>query len=68
MCGSLGRPLELRSLAVAQGEMARYSRTGAWIHLAYATRELEDALKELHELRRRAFVKCMNESPGSSIP
>ena len=46
----------LPSLAVAQGEIARYSRTGSLLHLAHATRALEEALQELHALREQALA------------
>jgi hypothetical protein len=35
----------LPSLTIAQGEIARYSRTGSPLHLAHAARALADALR-----------------------
>lgn len=44
------------SLAVAQGEFARYCRTGELIHLAHATRALDEARTSLDQVRRRALA------------
>lgn len=53
------------SLAVAQGEFARYRRTGGLIHLAHASRALADAQKALDEVRQRALaVRLRSGSPS----
>jgi hypothetical protein len=43
----------LPSLSIAQGEIARYSRTGSPLHLAHAARALENAMRELEEMRQK---------------
>jgi hypothetical protein len=48
------RPPDVPSLSVAQGELARFTRTGSLLHLAHASRALEEALKEVETLRQRA--------------
>jgi hypothetical protein len=59
------RPSNLPSLSVAQGEIARYSRTGDLLHLAHATRAMKEALQELHVLRQRALA---NSPPQTRPP
>ena len=52
------------SLAVAQGEFARYCRTGELVHLAHATRALDEAQTELDEVRRRALAHSFLKENG----
>jgi hypothetical protein len=47
----------LPSLSIAQGEIARYSRTGSPLHLAHAARALADALRELEEMRQKELAE-----------
>lgn len=61
---NLPSPSVAPSLSVAQGEIARYSRTGDLLHLAHATRAMKEALKELHVLRQRALAS----SPPQTTP
>lgn len=44
------------SLAIAQGELARFSRTRRLLHLAHATRALEETLRELDAVRQEAIA------------
>ena len=50
------KPFSLPSLAIAQGEIARYSRTGSALHLAHASRALRDALREHEDLRQKELM------------
>jgi hypothetical protein len=52
------------SLAVAQGEFARYCRTGELIHLAHATRALVEAQSSLGEVRQRALARAITKENG----
>ena len=54
------------SLAIVQGEVARFYRTGALLHLAHAQRALEDAQRELASARERARAGILSTS--SSVP
>ena len=53
------------SLAIAQGEIARYSRTGSALHLAHASRALRDALAELEELRLQKLMAKWHDYTGA---
>ncbi len=52
------------SLAVAQGEFARYCRTGELIHLAHATRALGEAQSGLDQVRQRALARSLTRENG----
>ena len=52
------------SLAVAQGEFARYCRTGELIHLAHATRALDEAQTSLDQVRRSVLARSFFGNSG----
>ena len=53
------------SLAIAQGEIARYTRTGSALHLAHASRALREALRELEDLRQKAHMAKRHDYTGA---
>ena len=53
---------DIPSLAIVQGEIARFYRTGSLLHLARAQRALEDARRELACTRERARAGILSIS------
>ena len=58
-----GRRRVAPSLAVAQGEIARFWRTGSLLHLAHARRALEEAQNELESVRQRVLALTLGAQP-----
>ena len=57
--------LKVPSLAIAQGEIARFTRTGSVLHLAHASRALQEALVELEQLRQKALLTKWHDYTGA---
>lgn len=66
MSNKIELPTVLPSLAIAQGEIARYSRTGSLLHLAHASRALEEALGEFNVVRAQAVKAGAKLTTSSS--
>ena len=59
---------EVPSLRIAQGELARYQRTGSLVHLAHAQRAFEDAQHELAALSRKRWRDDLTALLGGDVP